>query len=114
MVGTCTRASPFDPRAGTTSVLEGDGWFRCTAFAWVRQSSREETEESPMSTVEGQYAPGGSPSREPADLELEEVVIPVAEADRSKAFDTGLGLRLDADWDAEYMVREQSDQEVPV
>jgi hypothetical protein len=67
-----------------------------------------------MSTVHRQSAPGGSPSREPADLEREEVVIPVAEADRSKTFYTGLRLRLDADWYAEYMVREQSGQEVPV
>ncbi len=50
-----------------------------------------------MSTVDGQGAPRGSPSREPADLKLEAVVIPVA--------------RVDSDWPdcyAEYMVREQS------
>jgi len=29
-----------------------------------------------MSTVDGQSAPGGSPSTEPADLKLEAVVIP--------------------------------------
>ncbi len=51
-----------------------------------------------MSTVDGQNAPGGSPSREPADLRLEPVVIPVADADRSKAFYAGLGWRLDADF----------------
>ncbi len=42
--------------------------------------------------------PGGSPSSEPADLKLEAVVIPVADADRSKAFYAGLGWRLDADF----------------
>ena len=124
-----------------------------------------------MSTVDGQSARGGSPSSEPADLELEAVVTPEADADRSKAFYGGLGWRLDADisfvngfrvvqlappgsqcsvqfgthitgapsglhraesahaehekrigradsdwpdWYAEYMVREQSGQELPV
>ena len=52
-----------------------------------------------MSTVHGQSgAAGGSPSSEPADLKLEVVVIPVADADRSKAFYAGLGWRLDADF----------------
>jgi catechol 2,3-dioxygenase-like lactoylglutathione lyase family enzyme len=51
-----------------------------------------------MVTVDGQSAPGGSPSGEPADLKLEVVVIPVADADRSKAFYGGLGWRLDADF----------------
>jgi catechol 2,3-dioxygenase-like lactoylglutathione lyase family enzyme len=51
-----------------------------------------------MSTVDGQSAPGGSPSGEPADLTLEAVVIPVADADRSKAFYAGLDWRLDADF----------------
>jgi catechol 2,3-dioxygenase-like lactoylglutathione lyase family enzyme len=51
-----------------------------------------------MSTVDGQSAPGGSPRSEPADLKLEAVVIPVADADRSKAFYAGLGWRLDADF----------------
>jgi len=49
-----------------------------------------------MSTVDGQSAPGGPPSGEPADLKLEAVVIPVADADRSTAFYAGLGARLDA------------------
>jgi catechol 2,3-dioxygenase-like lactoylglutathione lyase family enzyme len=51
-----------------------------------------------MTTVDGQSAPGGSPRSEPADLKLEAVVIPVADADRSKAFYAGLGWRLDADF----------------
>jgi catechol 2,3-dioxygenase-like lactoylglutathione lyase family enzyme len=51
-----------------------------------------------MSTVDGQSALGGSPSSEPVDLKLEAVVIPVADADRSKAFYAGLGWRLDADF----------------
>ena len=34
----------------------------------------------------------------PVDLKLEVVVIPVADADRSKAFYAGLGWRLDADF----------------
>jgi hypothetical protein len=42
-----------------------------------------------MSTVDGQSGPGGSPSTEPADLKLEAVAIPVAGADRSKAFYAG-------------------------
>src|SRR5277367_5668581 len=54
---------------------------------------RDRTQESRMSTVDGQSAPGG-----PADLKLEAVVIPVADADRSKAFYAGLGWRLDADF----------------
>jgi catechol 2,3-dioxygenase-like lactoylglutathione lyase family enzyme len=52
-----------------------------------------------MSTVHGQSgAAGGSPNSQPADLKLEVVVIPVADADRSKAFYSGLGWRLDADF----------------
>ena len=51
-----------------------------------------------MSTVDGQSAPGGSPSGEPADLKLEAVVIPAADVDRSKAFYAGFGWRLDADF----------------
>src|SRR5277367_5496636 len=54
---------------------------------------RDRTQESRMSTVDGQSAPGG-----PADLKLEAVVIPVADADRSKTFYSGLGWRLDADF----------------
>ena len=51
-----------------------------------------------MSTVDGQDgATGGTPNNEVADLKLEAVVIPVADADRSKAFYAGLGWRLDAD-----------------
>jgi catechol 2,3-dioxygenase-like lactoylglutathione lyase family enzyme len=51
-----------------------------------------------MSTVDRQSAPGGSASSETTDLKLEVVVIPVADADRSKAFYAGLGWRLDADF----------------
>jgi catechol 2,3-dioxygenase-like lactoylglutathione lyase family enzyme len=51
-----------------------------------------------MSTVDRQSAPGRSPSGESADLKLEAVVIPVADADRSKAFYADLGWRLDADF----------------
>jgi len=51
-----------------------------------------------MSTVDGQSAPNGSPSSDPADLKLEAVVIPVADSDRSKAFYAGLGWKLDADF----------------
>jgi len=82
-----------------------------------------------MSTVDGLSAPGGPPVAQPADLKLE-AVIPVADADRSKAFYVGLGWRLDADfaehekrtgeadpdwpdWYAAYMVSEQSGQDAP-
>ncbi|HWD56332.1 MAG TPA: VOC family protein [Acidimicrobiales bacterium] len=51
-----------------------------------------------MSTVDGQSAPGGSPSGVPADLKLEAVVIPVGDADRSEPFYDRLGWRLDADF----------------
>jgi catechol 2,3-dioxygenase-like lactoylglutathione lyase family enzyme len=51
-----------------------------------------------MSTTDQPTAPGGTPVRQPADLKLEAVVIPVADADRSKAFYAGLGWRLDADF----------------
>jgi len=51
-----------------------------------------------MSTVDGHSAPGGSPRSELADLKLESIVIPVTDADRSKAFYAGLGWRLDADF----------------
>jgi hypothetical protein len=61
-----------------------------------------------MSTVDEQSAPGASTSSEPADLKLEAVVIRVADTYRSKVFHAGL------DWYAEYMVRGQSGQELPV
>jgi hypothetical protein len=89
-----------------------------------------------MSTVDGQGAPGGSPNIEPADLKLEAIVLPVADADRSTSFSTAGDLaaalhraesahaehekrigRADSDWSdwyAEYMVREQSGEEIPV
>ncbi len=55
-----------------------------------------------MSTVDGQDGEtGGTASSGPADLKLEAVVIPVADADRSKAFYAGLGWRLDADFSFE-------------
>src|SRR5579859_26788 len=72
--------------------------FRCEAFAWVRLCFRDQTEESRMSTVDGQGAPVGSPSSDPTDLKLEAIVVPMADADRSKAFYARLGWRLDADF----------------
>jgi catechol 2,3-dioxygenase-like lactoylglutathione lyase family enzyme len=52
-----------------------------------------------MSTVDRRSGDtGGTASSEPVDLKLEAVVIPVADADRSKAFYAGLGWRLDADF----------------
>ena len=50
-----------------------------------------------MSTVEGKTGETGGTADAPVDLKLEAVVIPVADADRSKAFYAGLGWRLDAD-----------------
>ncbi len=52
-----------------------------------------------MSTVDGHSGETGRTSgRDPVDLKLEAVVIPVADANRSKAFYAGLGWRLDADF----------------
>ena len=52
-----------------------------------------------MSTVDTQNGEtGGTAGSGPGDLKLEVVVIPVADADRSKAFYDGLGWRLDADF----------------
>ena len=52
-----------------------------------------------MSTVDGQDGPtGGTAGAGPVDLKLEVVIIPVADADRSKEFYGGLGWRLDADF----------------
>ncbi|HEY6317623.1 MAG TPA: VOC family protein [Acidimicrobiia bacterium] len=52
-----------------------------------------------MSTVDQQSREtGGAAGRDSADLKLEVVVIPVADADRSKTFYAGLGWRLDADF----------------
>jgi catechol 2,3-dioxygenase-like lactoylglutathione lyase family enzyme len=48
-----------------------------------------------VSDVTGGAGGGGSAS---ADLKLEVVVIPVSDVDRAKAFYTGLGWRLDADF----------------
>ncbi len=50
-----------------------------------------------MSTVDRQDGEtGGTASSGAGDLKLEVVVIPVADADRSKAFYDGFGWRLDA------------------
>jgi catechol 2,3-dioxygenase-like lactoylglutathione lyase family enzyme len=49
-----------------------------------------------MSTTDG--LSGGTAETDPVDLKLEVVVIPVADADRAKAFYAGLGWRLDADF----------------
>jgi catechol 2,3-dioxygenase-like lactoylglutathione lyase family enzyme len=52
-----------------------------------------------MSATNGQHGETGGKSGDGSvDLKLEVVVIPVADADRSKAFYTGLGWRLDADF----------------
>lgn len=52
-----------------------------------------------MSTVDaGGGETGGTASSQSVDLKLEVIVIPVADADRSKAFYAGLGWRLDADF----------------
>src|ERR1700728_3324777 len=52
-----------------------------------------------MSTVDGQDdETGGTAGSGPVDLKLEVIVIPVADADRSKRFYAGLGWRLDADF----------------
>jgi catechol 2,3-dioxygenase-like lactoylglutathione lyase family enzyme len=52
-----------------------------------------------MSPVDGQDGESGGKAHSAAvDLKLEVVVIPVADADRSKAFYAGLGWRLDADF----------------
>jgi hypothetical protein len=52
-----------------------------------------------MSTVDGGSGEtGGTPNNAAVDLMLEVVVIPVADADGSKAFSPGLGWRLDADF----------------
>jgi catechol 2,3-dioxygenase-like lactoylglutathione lyase family enzyme len=52
-----------------------------------------------MSPVDGQDGEsGGTAHSAAADLKLEVVVIPVADADRSKAFYAGLGWRFDADF----------------
>jgi catechol 2,3-dioxygenase-like lactoylglutathione lyase family enzyme len=55
--------------------------------------------EVPMSTTAGEgREAGGVADNGGVDLKLEVVVIPVADADRSKAFYLGLGWRLDADF----------------
>ena len=52
-----------------------------------------------MSTTDGQHGETGrATGKGGIDLKLEVVVIPVADADRSKEFYAGLGWRLDADF----------------
>jgi len=51
-----------------------------------------------MSTTDVDPRSGGSATRTNADLKLEVVVIPVSDADRSKAYYANLGWRLDADF----------------
>src|ERR1700722_1091347 len=61
----------------------------------VRQSTTRQRGRPTMSTTGGQSQDG---SRRTGDLKLEVVVIPVSDADRSKAFYAALGWRLDADF----------------
>ena len=70
-----------------------------------------------MSTAEGRSRETSAGSAA-VDLKLETVGIPLCRAHRTKAFFVGIGWRLDADtdwshWYAEYMVREQTGQELP-
>jgi catechol 2,3-dioxygenase-like lactoylglutathione lyase family enzyme len=67
-----------------------------------RENNAEPTRgDSGMSTVDGQDGEtGGTADSGSVDLKLEVVVIPVADADRSKAFYAGLGSRLDAEFSA--------------
>src|ERR1700722_1847110 len=52
-----------------------------------------------MSSVDGRSGEAGGTALDGhVDLKLEVVVVPVADADRSKAFYAGLGWRLDADF----------------
>ncbi|PZF82560.1 VOC family protein [Jiangella anatolica] len=51
-----------------------------------------------MSTTDVDTNESGAAPQASVDLKFEAVVIPVADADRSKAFYTGLGWRLDADY----------------
>jgi catechol 2,3-dioxygenase-like lactoylglutathione lyase family enzyme len=51
-----------------------------------------------MSTTEARTAGSAGNERATVDLKLEVVVIPVADAERSKQFYAGLGWRLDADF----------------
>jgi catechol 2,3-dioxygenase-like lactoylglutathione lyase family enzyme len=52
-----------------------------------------------MSTTDGQHSETGmATGNEDVDLRLEVLVLPVADADRSKEFYAGLGWRLDADF----------------
>jgi len=52
-----------------------------------------------MSTVDGENGETGETATNASvDLKLEVIVIPAADADRSKAFYSGLGWRLDADF----------------
>src|SRR6185503_12468705 len=54
--------------------------------------------EGEMSTTDVDPRSRGSATRTNADLKLEVVVIPVSDADRSKAYYANLGWRLDADF----------------
>ncbi|HEU0287847.1 MAG TPA: hypothetical protein VFR22_12445, partial [Nocardioidaceae bacterium] len=51
-----------------------------------------------MNTTAASTESTNSTTRRTADLKLEAVVIPVADADRSKAFYQSVGWRLDADF----------------
>jgi catechol 2,3-dioxygenase-like lactoylglutathione lyase family enzyme len=51
-----------------------------------------------MSTTHATDSTPGRPTAATVDLKLEAVVIPVSDVDRAKAFYTGLGWRLDADF----------------
>ena len=51
-----------------------------------------------MATLSAINEPAGGPKAERVEMKLEAVVIPVTDVDRSKAFYTKLGWRLDADF----------------
>ena len=55
-----------------------------------------------MGTVDGHSRePGGTAGRDSAEMKLVAIVLPVARAYRSRAFDARLGWRLDADRSSE-------------
>ena len=88
-------ATPAPQRRRTPTASD---FSRCKAIARCDNRSGPSRGEPDEHCRRTDGEPGGSPSSELADLKLEVVVIPVADADRSKAFYAGLGWRLDADF----------------
>jgi catechol 2,3-dioxygenase-like lactoylglutathione lyase family enzyme len=92
----------FDQRPGADPWVDQGVSLGRRPDRGVMISGRQSSQEAAMSStdVRGSGATTSGPGAGVVDTKLEVVVIPVSDVDRSKAFYTSLGWRLDADFAA--------------